>query len=77
MMPYAVHECQMVRMERIIKRLCVVLVVAVVMLFLSFGMFVAYESQFETIAYDYVQDGNGTNIIGEENNVNNGSTIEG
>ena len=75
--PYVVYESDIARMERTIKRLWVALIIAICAMFLSFGMFVAYESQFETITYDYVQDGSGTNIIGEGINVNNGSTFTG
>ena len=74
--PYVVHESTVSRMERIIKRQWIALIVAICMLFCSFGLFVWYESQFETITYDYEQDGQGTNIIGNENEVNNGAEIE-
>ena len=43
-------------------------------IFGSFGLFVWYESQFETISYE--QDGEGTNIIGDGNDVNNGAEAE-
>ena len=74
--PYVVHESTVARMERIIKRQWIALIVAICMLFGSFGLFVWYESQFETITYDYAQDGQGTNIIGDSNEVNNGAEIE-
>lgn len=32
-----------------------------------------YESQFETYEYSYEQDGEGTNIIGNDNEVDNGA----
>lgn len=74
--PYVVHESTVARLERIIKRQWIALIVAICMLFGSFGLFVWYESQFETISYDYQQDGQGTNIIGDSNEVNNGAEIE-
>lgn len=74
--PYVVHESTVARMERIIKRQWIALIVAICMLFGSFGLFVWHESQFETISYDYAQDGSGTNIIGEGNEVNNGSVAK-
>lgn len=74
--PYVVYESAVARMERIIKRQWIALIVAICMLFGSFGLFVWYESQFETITYDYAQDGQGTNIIGDSNEVNNGAEIE-
>ena len=74
--PYVVHESTVARMERIIKRQWIALIVAICMLFGSFGLFVWYESLYETISYDYQQDGQGTNIIGDSNEVNNGAEIE-
>ena len=74
--PYVVHESTVARMERIIKRQWIALIVAICMLFGAFGLFVWYESLYETISYDYQQDGQGTNIIGDSNEVNNGAEIE-
>ena len=75
--PYVVHEATVARQERQIKRMWIALIVAISMMFGSFALFVWYESQFETISYDYTQDGQGTNIIGDSNEVNNGAEIEG
>lgn len=73
---YVVHESTVARMERIVKRQWIALIVAICLLFASFGLFVWYESQYETISYDYTQDGEGTNIIGDSNEVNNGAEIK-
>ena len=80
--PYIVHESSMARMERQIKRLWIALCIAIALavaapLAVHFG-WLYYESQFETIgySYDYQQDGEGTNIIGNGNDVNNGATTE-
>jgi hypothetical protein len=75
--PYIVHESSMARMERQIKRLWIALIVAIIAaviapLTVHFG-WLHYESQFET--YEYTQDGEGTNIIGDGNDVNNGAEI--
>jgi hypothetical protein len=64
-------------MERQIKRLWIALIVAIIVaviapLTVHFG-WLHYESQFET--YEYTQDGEGTNIIGDGNDVNNGAEI--
>lgn len=74
--PYVVHESTVARMERIIKRQWIALIVAICMLFASFGLFVWYESQYETISYE--QDGEGINNvnIGEQGDLNNGSKGE-
>jgi hypothetical protein len=76
--PYIVHEASMARMERQIKRLWIALIVAVCLavvapLTVHFG-WLYYESQFET--YEYTQDGEGTNIIGNGNDVTNGAETE-
>ena len=73
--PYVVHEAEVSRQERQIKRMWVALIVLAVALFLTnmawIGVFNSYEySSEETI---YQQDGEGTNIIGDSNEVNNGA----
>ena len=74
--PYVVHESAMARQERQIKRLWIALILAISLLFASFGMFVWYESQFETISYE--QDGDGLNNVnlGEQGDLINGAEIE-
>ena len=74
--PYVVHEAEVSRQERQIKRMWIALIVLMVALFLTNLAWIGYESQFETISYDYTQDGEGTNIIGDSNEVNNGAEIE-
>ena len=73
--PYVVHEAEVSRQERQIKRMWIALIVLMVALFLTnlawIGVFNSYEySSEETI---YQQDGEGTNIIGDSNEVNNGA----
>ena len=77
--PYIVHESSMARMERQIKRLWIALIVCVALIFASNAGWLIFESQYETLeySYDYQQDGEGTNIIGDGNDVNNGATTEG
>ena len=69
--PYVVHEATVARQERQIKRMWIALIVAVAMLFASNIGWLIYQSQFETLeySYDYQQDGNGNNIIGNDNEV--------
>ena len=66
--------------ERMVKRLLIALVVTICLavagpLAVHYG-WVYYESQFETFEYSYEQDGEGTNIIGDGNDVNNGAEAE-
>ena len=63
--------------ERMVKRLWIALCIAIALavvapLAVHFG-WLHYESQFET--YEYMQDGEGTNIIGDGNDVDNGAEI--
>ena len=75
--PYVVHEATVARQERQIKRMWISLIVAVAMLFASNMGWLIYQSQFDTFSYDYTQDGNGNNIIGNDNEVDyNGAEIE-
>ena len=78
--PYIAHESSMARMERQVKRLWIAVLVAVSvavcgMLAIHAG-WLYYESQFETFEYSYEQDGSGTNIIGDGNDVTNGAEAE-
>ena len=75
--PYVVHEATVARQERHIKRMWIALIVAVAMLFASNMGWLIYQSQFDTFSYDYTQDGNGNNIIGNDNEVDyNGAELE-
>lgn len=71
--PYVAHESAMARAERVIKRQWVAIVLLICMLFSAFGLFVWYESLYETISYE--QDGEGINNVnlGEQGDLNNGS----
>ena len=47
--PYIVHEASMARMERQIKRLWITVLVLIVMLVGTNGVWLLYNSQFETV----------------------------
>ena len=71
------NELAFAFVERMVKRLWIALIVTICLavaapLAVHYG-WVYYESQFET--YEYTQDGEGTNIIGDGNDVNNGAEI--
>ena len=81
--PYIVHESSMARMERQVRRGWIAFIIAAIlgvagMLAVHFG-WLYYESQFETLdySYSYAQDGQGTNIIGNGNDVTNGAKAAG
>ena len=71
--PYIVHESSMARMERQVKRGWIALIVAVCLLFASNAAWLyawmQYDYSSEEIVYQ--QDGEGTNIIGDSNEVDN------
>ena len=71
--PYVVHESSMARAERVIKRQRIAIILLICMLFGAFGLFVWYESLYETISYE--QDGEGINNVnlGEQGDLSNGS----
>lgn len=75
--PYVVHEGEMARSERSIKRMWIALIVSVVLIFASNALWLhawmQYDYTSETEEYVYQQDGEGTNIIGDLNEVNNGA----
>ena len=73
--PYIAYDMAQARNERHIKRMTVALIVAIALMFVSNMMWLwawnsyNYTSE-ETI---YTQDGEGTNIIGNQNEVDNGA----
>ena len=69
--PYIVHESAMARNERTIKRLVIALIVTIVMLFACNAAWLyvwqLYDYASEETSYVYQQDGEGLNIIGDNN----------
>lgn len=60
--PYLAYESTMVRMERTIKRLWILLIIIVTMLVVTNGAWLWYESQYENVTQTVTQDAdNGTN----------------
>jgi hypothetical protein len=74
--PYVVHEAEVSRQERQIKRMWIALIVLIGLLFVSNMAWLIYESQFETISYE--QDGDGLNNVnlGEQGDLINGAESE-
>ena len=71
--PYIAHESSMARMERQVKRLWVAVVIAIALLFASSAIFTYAWLQYDYSSEEtiYQQDGEGTNIIGNSNEVDN------
>ena len=74
--PYVAHQSAAARQERQIRRMWIVLIVAISMLFASNVGWLIYESHFVTVSYE--QDGDGLNNVnvGEQGDINNGAESE-
>lgn len=73
--PYIAHEAEVARLERTIKRLTVVIIIAVALIFASNAMWLYYWSQYDYVGEEtqVTQDGLGVNIIGAYNEVSDGA----
>jgi hypothetical protein len=73
--PYIVYESTLATSERHIKRLIVALVICIALLFISNAAWLYYWSQYDYVSTEesttYSQDGEGTNIIGSLNELDN------
>lgn len=71
--PYIAHESIVARMERTVKRLFILLIVTVVLVFASNALWLYYWNQYEyeDEQISYEQDGEGTNVIGTDKEVTN------
>lgn len=74
--PYIVHESAMARAERSAKRLWAVIILLIVFLVASNGVWIWYESQFETITTEVTQENADgyNNYVGNDGDINNGKT---
>ena len=71
--PYIVHESAMARQERTIKRLWILLLVMVVLLIGTNGIWIYYESQFEDISIEQeVDTGDGDAFVVGNGDLNYG-----
>ena len=68
--PYIVYEGTVARHERTIKRLIVALIISIVLIFASNFMWLHYIQQYDLESYEYTQDGEGVNVLGDGNGVN-------
>lgn len=70
--PYVVHEADMARQERTIKRLWILLLVLVVLFVGSNGWWIWRESQFEDITITQENEDGYNNFIGNDGDIYNG-----
>ena len=73
---YLVYESSQTRLDRIITKLVIALVVAVVLLFVSNGLWLWAWSQYDYTSENITQDGRGINIVGDGNEVQDGADSE-
>lgn len=75
--PYVVHEADMARMERGNKRLSILASILVALLFITNALWVWLWNQYEYVDSEITttvsQDGEGNNIYGDGNEVNDGA----
>ena len=74
--PYLVHEGAMVRLERMNRRLWISTIILVALLFVSNGLWIYYQLQFESVSTTITQDNlDGiNNYIGNDGDITNGKT---
>ena len=74
--PYLVHEGAMVRLERMNRRLWISTIILVALLFISNGLWIYFQSQFESVSTTITQDNlDGiNNYIGNDGDITNGKT---
>lgn len=74
--PYIVHESMMARAERSAKRLWAVIILLIVFLVASNGVWIWHESQFEVVETTEITQKNAdgyNNYIGNDGDINNGN----
>lgn len=75
--PYIAYESALARNERTIKRLIIALLLSIVLMFASNGIWIYAFSQFEyvdeTTTTTVQQDGKGQNVYGDNNKLSNGA----
>lgn len=73
--PYIAHEAALMRAEKTIKRLTIISILAIVLMFVSNFAWMYEWTQFDTRSYSYEQDGEGVNNVnlGSQGDVLNGT----
>ena len=73
--PYIAHEGAVARLERVIKRLCVLVLALIILLCASNAAWIWWESQYETIETTITQENADgyNNYIGNDGDIVNGN----
>ena len=72
--PYIAHESAVARLERVIKRLWVLVLALIILLCASNAAWIWYESQFEEVRIEQDNKGGYNNFIGNDEDIYNGET---
>ena len=72
--PYIVHEGMMARAERTAKRLWITILLLIVLLVGTNGVWIWYQSQFEDIAISQENEDGYNNFVGNDGDIFNGET---
>ena len=72
--PYIVHEGSVARLERVIKRLWVLVLALIILLCASNAAWIWRESQFEEIRIEQDNESGYNNFIGNDGDIYNGET---
>ena len=71
--PYIVHEGAVARLERVIKRLWVLVLALIILLCASNAAWIWYESQFEEVRIEQENEDGYNNYIGNDGDIVNGN----
>lgn len=75
--PFFVYESEQMRNDKRFKKMWVALITSIALIFVTNAIWLWAFTSYDYVSYDYSQDGEGINIIGDENGVKNGAEIEG
>lgn len=70
--PFIVHEGEVARLERVIKRLWIMCIIIFTALVLSNGLWTYYSTQWETVEVSQDADNGINNYIGSDGDITNG-----
>lgn len=73
--PYIVHESEMARAERNVRRLWIALIITIILIVFTNAGWLLYISQYDFCSYELSTDGGGNaNYIGQDGDIYNGES---
>ena len=70
--PFIVHEGEVARLERVIKRLWIMCIIIFMACVISNGLWIYYSTQWETVEVSQDADNGINNYIGSDGDITNG-----